>query len=173
MDTSEVTADNHEFTDVKEFNRVTHYYPALDKIIFELKNRFSENDNKVLCSLGKILTMEKPDEESFQVVSDFYALDEDSLKSDIKILSRVRKERFSSKCSVQCIFKHIVTSQTQILMPEICKAMKIYSVIPATSCSAERSFSCLRRLKTYLRSTMLQERLSNLAIISIEPAFVN
>ena len=56
VDISEVTADNHEFTDVKEFNRVTHYYPALDKIIFELKNRFSENDNKVLCSLGKIIT---------------------------------------------------------------------------------------------------------------------
>ena len=37
VDTSEVTADNHEFTDLKEFNRVTHYYHALDKIIFELK----------------------------------------------------------------------------------------------------------------------------------------
>ena len=54
-------------------------------------------------------------------------------------------------------------------MPEICKAMKKKSFIPATSCSAERSFSCLRRLKTYLRSTMLQERLSNLAIMSIKP----
>ena len=107
MDTSEVTADNHEFTDVKEFNRVTHYYPALDKIIFELKNRFSENDNKVLCSLGKILTMEKPDEESFQVVSDFYALDEDSLKSDIKILSRVRKENFPASARYQ-VFSNIL-----------------------------------------------------------------
>ena len=49
----------------------------------------------------------------------------------------------------------------------------MFSVIPATSCSSERSFSSLRRLKTYLRNTMGQERLSNLAIMSIETAFVN
>ena len=72
LDICEFTADNHEFTEVEEFHRVTHYYPALDKIILELKTRFAENDNKVLCSLGKILTIEKPDDESFKVVSDFY-----------------------------------------------------------------------------------------------------
>ena len=34
-----------------------------------------------------------------------------------------------------------------------------------TSCSSERSFSELRLVKTYLRSTMAEERLSSLAII--------
>ena len=33
--------------------------------------------------------------------------------------------------------------------------------------TAERSFSCLLRLKTYLRSTMAQERLNHLLILSI------
>ena len=60
-----------------------------------------------------------------------------------------------------------------MMMPQFAKAMNIYSVIPATSCSCERSFSALRRLKTYLRSTMSQDRLSNLAILTIEPSFVN
>ena len=46
-------------------------------------------------------------------------------------------------------------------------------MIPATSCTAERSFSSLRRLKTYLRSTCGQERLSNLALLHIETEFVN
>ena len=54
------------------------------------------------------------------------------------------------------------------MLPELSKAIKILAVIPATSCSAERSFSPLRRLKTYLRNTMGQERLSNLALIHIE-----
>ena len=36
---------------------------------------------------------------------------------------------------------------------------------PVTSATAERSFSALKRIKTYLRSTM---RLCNLAILSIE-----
>ena len=58
LDTCEVTADNQEFTDVESFNRVTHYYPAVDKIILELKTRFTENDSKGLCSLGKMMMPE-------------------------------------------------------------------------------------------------------------------
>ena len=53
LDICELTADNHEFTELEEFHRVAHYYyPALDKIILELKTRFAENDNKALCSSG-------------------------------------------------------------------------------------------------------------------------
>lgn len=37
-----------------------------------------------------------------------------------------------------------------------------------TSASAERSFSSLRRVKTYLRSTMTNDRLNHLALLSIE-----
>ena len=33
--------------------------------------------------------------------------------------------------------------------------------------TAERSFSALRRLKSYLRSTMGQERLNNIAILNV------
>ena len=73
LDICEFTADKHELTEVEDFHRVTHYYPALDKIILELKTRFAENDNKVLCSLGKIITIENPDAESFKVVSEFYS----------------------------------------------------------------------------------------------------
>ena len=59
------------------------------------------------------------------------------------------------------------------MISELSKALHILSVIPSTSCSAERSFSSLRRLKTYLRSTMGQERLSNLALLHIEREYVN
>ena len=37
-------------------------------------------------------------------------------------------------------------------------------VAPASSAEAERSFSALRRLKTWLRSTMTQLRLNSLAV---------
>ena len=37
-----------------------------------------------------------------------------------------------------------------------------------TSVAGERSFSALKRIKTYLRNTMGQDRLSSLAIIHIE-----
>jgi hypothetical protein len=40
-------------------------------------------------------------------------------------------------------------------------------LLPATSATAERSFSCLRRLKTYLRTTMSQERLNSVMILHV------
>ena len=45
--------------------------------------------------------------------------------------------------------------------------------IGVSSATAERSFSSLRRIKTYLRSTMTQERLSNLALLYIEQDITN
>ena len=40
--------------------------------------------------------------------------------------------------------------------------------IPVSTASAERSFSKLKLIKTYLNSTMSQERLSALSVLSIE-----
>ena len=57
------------------------------------------------------------------------------------------------------------------MFPEFSNVVHIHSVIPATSCSAERSFSALRILKTYLRSTMGQQRVSNIALINTEMAY--
>ena len=54
------------------------------------------------------------------------------------------------------------------LVPEFVKVATILAVISATSRSAERSFSGLRRLKTYLRSTMGEKRLCSIALTNIE-----
>ncbi len=52
-----------------------------------------------------------------------------------------------------------------MMFPEVTKVMNLLAVVPATSATAERSFSCLRRLKTWLRSTMTQSRLNHLAVL--------
>ncbi|XP_076898707.1 uncharacterized protein LOC143552339 [Bidens hawaiensis] len=52
--------------------------------------------------------------------------------------------------------------------PNVVNAYRVLLTIPVTVASAERSFSKLKLLKTYMRSTMSQERLNGLALISIE-----
>ena len=55
----------------------------------------------------------------------------------------------------------------QDLVPEIVKLIKIMLTVPVSSCTAERSFSALRRLKTFLRSTMTQTRLNDVALLNV------
>ena len=164
---------NHEFSDIKTYHRITHFFPALDKVIFELRSRFAENENEVLCSLEEIICESNPDDKHFECVSEFYSLDIDLLKAQHQLLKHFKSQYVTSQVSVPEMFKLLIEKQTCHMIPELAKAIKIYSVIPATSCSSERSFSCLRRLKSYLRSTMKQDRLSSLALLNIEREFVN
>ena len=65
----------------------------------------------------------------------------------------------------------LLTNDTYRLVdayPSLCRAYGIAVAIPATSCTAERSFSTLKRVKTRLRQSMCQERLEGLLIMSIE-----
>jgi hypothetical protein len=47
-------------------------------------------------------------------------------------------------------------------------AYRVLLTIHVTVASAERSFSKLKLLKSYLRSTMIQQRLTDLATIALE-----
>ena len=51
--------------------------------------------------------------------------------------------------------------------PNVHTILHIMTVWPLTSCEAERSISGLRRLKTYLRSTMTGERMNGLALLAV------
>lgn len=51
---------------------------------------------------------------------------------------------------------------------ELFRLCKIAVAIPVSSASCERSLSTLKRVKTCLRSTISDERLSNLGVLSIE-----
>lgn len=52
--------------------------------------------------------------------------------------------------------------------PNVEIALRIFLTIPVTTATCERSFSRLKIIKNYLRSTMTQEKLTNMGIISIE-----
>lgn len=61
---------------------------------------------------------------------------------------------------------------TEIDYPNIYKLLTIVATIPITTATPERSFSTLRRLKTYLRNTMGENRLNGLALLNIHREIV-
>ena len=57
-------------------------------------------------------------------------------------------------------------------MPQLYKLFSLVATIEATSTGVERSFRCLKRLKSYTHNTMGQVRLSSLALLAIEGTLV-
>jgi hypothetical protein len=53
------------------------------------------------------------------------------------------------------------------IFPQVKRLISLFLCIPVTTCTAERSFSSLRRLKTFLRSTMTQQRLNHLTLLHV------
>jgi len=68
----------------------------------------------------------------------------------------------------QSTFKIIYEQHLEEGYPNITTALHIFLTFPVTITLGERSFSKLKLIKIYLRSTMKQQRFTNLSLISIE-----
>jgi hypothetical protein len=69
------------------------------------------------------------------------------------------------------ILQYLKTNELQNALPSLrIASYRILLTIPVTVAACERSFSKLKLIKTYLRSSMSNERLNSLALLSIENA---
>ncbi|XP_050064463.1 uncharacterized protein LOC126553328 [Aphis gossypii] len=66
------------------------------------------------------------------------------------------------------VLNYIQTNGLSSFFPNMCIALRIYLTMPVSVATGEKSFSKLKIVKNYLRSTMNQDRLTNMSIISIE-----
>ncbi len=58
-----------------------------------------------------------------------------------------------------------LSKSQRMLLNTVCRLFQLLMILPATNATSERSFSALRRIKSYLRSTMTQARLNHLMIL--------
>ena len=56
----------------------------------------------------------------------------------------------------------------QTAFPDLVLFGQLVLTIPVSSANAERSFSALKRVKTYLRSSIAEQRLDSLCLLAIE-----
>lgn len=153
--------------------RTTCYYTSIDKVVAEMRARFEGNDQDVLCALADVVFSSSPTNANIDFVSNFYGLDSELLRSEKQIFENYDTDDPCDRNNASTIVKTMYQNGIHEVLPVVYRVFTILATIPATSCSAERSFSCLRRLKTYLRNTMGQDRLSSIAIINIERAYAN
>ncbi|CAH3154911.1 unnamed protein product, partial [Porites evermanni] len=134
----------------EDFHRVNTYFTSLDKVLAEIEARFGGNDQDVLCALGDITLSDSPAIRSFNLVSSYYSLDRDLLQADQRLFCQFKKAHLEPKSlkTAADVIETLHANRLFEMVPEFSKVVSILAVIPATSCSAERSFSGLRRLKT-------------------------
>ena len=56
----------------------------------------------------------------------------------------------------------------RVLLSQVSRILQLLIIMPVTNATSERSFNVLRRVKSYLRTTMLEQQLNSLLILQID-----
>nr|XP_013189863.1 unnamed protein product [Amyelois transitella] len=148
-------------------------FSSLDRVIVEIRERFQQLQNltdKFAYLTPAILLDPDNTECNLDYASD--EIDEQDFK-----LERLRLRTFVAATGNENklinadsleLFKFIIKSKLEDTLPNILIMFRIFFTIAISNASCERSFSKLKLIKNYLRSTMSTLRLTNLAILSIE-----
>jgi hypothetical protein len=156
-------------TSCEEYRTVV-YYATIDVLLTELNDRFSELNLSLLRSLEALIptstqfldvTLIKP----FLIHLDLSEASFISEAATAKAYLEYGLNDYDSG-TFHKVYHHL--SQVPACFPTILRCYQIALTRGVSTVTAERSFSSLRRIKTYLRSTMSQDRLSNLALFHIE-----
>ncbi|XP_060845960.1 zinc finger MYM-type protein 1-like [Rhopalosiphum padi] len=72
------------------------------------------------------------------------------------------------KLSMHSLLEALIKSKLNDSFPNVEIALKLFVSIPCSNSSGERSFSVLKRVKNYQRTSLSNEKMSSLALMSIE-----
>ncbi|KAL4121627.1 hypothetical protein QTP88_014101 [Uroleucon formosanum] len=147
---------------------------VIDQALNSMNERFLQfntfnNNFGFLYEIGQLKNMNNEDlmkncKDLQNILSDGDSKDIDSIElyEELTILRNIIDD---SKTALQILslLKKMMGS-----FPNTYIALRIILTIPVTSATAERSFSKLKIIKNYLRNTISQDKLSKLALISIE-----
>ena len=129
------------------------YYAAIDVTTECIRTRFNQKDFKVYQSIQELLLKavagEDHDEELAKVTAVYG--DTESLLPEVVQAMGNDTSRFDIADLLD--FFQSLGNARKLLLSKICTLGKLMLVMPATNAVSERSFSTLKRVKTYLRST--------------------
>ncbi|CAG7827101.1 unnamed protein product [Allacma fusca] len=138
-------------------------------VITEMKRRFDQESIKVIQQFENILLNWKlltsqDRTKHLNMLSENYGIDPEQFDLQMKMIYNTNRIDVSNILSFIESFKSLEPG-IRGLFSEVQKFLKLIMVVPISSATAERTFSILRRIKDYLRSTMAQGRLNHCCII--------
>ena len=167
---------NHTFSSPESFF-CHQYFQIFDLLTNELKRRFNQPSFEILKEIESLLVkscngITVQPSESFAAM---YAkdLNLDRLRIQLCMLPDLLRtaneehelgvKKVTSIGTIVELFNTCSYSKT--MLREVSRLLRIFLTVPMASATAEKSFSALRRLKNYLRTTMSQKRLNHLILL--------
>ena len=150
----------------QEFYRIK-YFTILDSVLVGLTERFEPDETSRQLTRVEHFLLGKEVEVNY-IVQHYR---EDINGPRLKLHRDMLLDKAAADNEVLEDFQSIVAflsknATFRNIITEVSSLVRIILTLPVSSCSAERSFSGLRRLKTYLRSRMTQERLNAIALMN-------
>lgn len=169
-DSEPSTSKRRKTNEGVEFSREAK--EVCDIIICQAKERFNFTGHLVAASLlfSEHYTQYStsfPVKKFEDTIKVYPFFDGQKLRTELTVIYET--EEFKSVSGLLQLYDFISqNSELSETFSETIKLLKILITIPMSSAEAERCFSTLKRIKTFLRNTMGQERLSALAMLSKE-----
>ena len=143
------------------------YFEALDLIMSCISDHFDQAGYKIYVQVQALLKAVKFEtyQEEFDFVKAFYGSDFDYWQLETQLGIFAQHFQSSEGVTITDIFTIRSCTPGQLdMISQVSKLAMLLLVMPATS---ERSFSALRRVKTYLCATMTQQFLNHLMILHV------
>ena len=155
----------------KDKFRTGVFYPILDHMNAELVRRFSKNNCDIMRGVQALNPKGKSFLEEATVLrfGCLYDCDVEDLKHELYQAKKVvqRKAQCGTEMSSILDFTTFLEPYREVFH-QLFHLCRIALALPVSSASCVRSFSALKLIKNHLRTTMNDDRLSNLGVLSIE-----
>ena len=156
----------------EEYFRVGIFIPFLDNFIVTLEASFIAHKSIIggfQCLIPADPTVGPTPQQikSIQVLGRFYENDLTKSSEEPELILWYRKLSRLNAAERPIDALNSIKECSSDAFPNIFTLMTILLTLPVTTCTSERSFSTLRRLKTYLRNTTGTTRMNGLALLNI------
>lgn len=159
-------ANAGENLSTQEYFKINHFFPFVDHIISHMTSRFPKELDNVLT--GSLLVPGHHVHLNTDLEEKIFNEYEPNLPFPGQFESElIRWKLENSKVSTPMTLVDGLKVCKENFYPNINNILKLLLTLPVGSCSCERSFSALRRLKTWSRTTMKGERLNGLALLYV------
>lgn len=152
----------------EEYYKVNYYYPFIDHVLSHLQSRFPEELRGAMLGYYFMPNkLAKLTDKTIESIKMEFIDDLPMPHSYDQEVIRWKQALAVPTSSDIADLVDMVNFADSTFYPNIATVLRILLSLPVGSCSCERSFSALRRLKSWCRTSMGEERLNGLALCNI------